>query len=361
MRWRTLLGFGHSMAIGFIMCAGASAQTPASPINATSGETAYRYSNDYLAPQNSEQVSYQLAGPETQAPAVAGNGACGGNACCDCIGNWWDNTVVFVAGDSWKGFGETPGGGWNNNFGIRSGFNTGFALGDSNLRGQVGGSLGFYDFRGRALGAGDPRELETQMFFTTGVYKRSDIEYGDAWSYGAVWDVMNDNNYGVVGDSLTLSQIRGQLGYALNECNEIGVWGAFRASDETASVVGPAGAGTQLLNLRTVNQVNFFWHHNWAFGGDTNFYVGVADGISDGTFGFNGNAPLSDTVSLFGNFNYYTPSAGPGPAGSTEDFWNVSFGIAWFPGAKASNRTVSGWRGLPLLDVANNGSFQVTP
>jgi hypothetical protein len=352
MRWRKLLGFGHFMALGFVMCAGASAQTPATPVSATSGETAYRYSNDYLAPQNSSQVSYQLAGPETQAPAAGGNGACGCNGCCDCIGNWWDNTLVFVAGDSWKGVGDA---GSNNSFGIRSGFNTGFALGNSNLRGQIGGSLGFYDFRGRALGV-NPAELETQMFLTAGVYKRSDIEFGDAWSYGAVWDVMNDNNYGVVGDALTLSQIRGQIGYALDEANEIGVWGAFRASDETATV-----AGLGAVNLRTVNQANLFWHHNWAFGGDTNVYVGVADGLSAGTFGLNGNAPLSDTVSLFGNFNYYGPSAGANPAGSMEEFWNVSFGIAWFPGAKASNRTVSGWRGLPLLDVANNGTFQITP
>jgi hypothetical protein len=66
-------------------------------------------------------------------------------------------------------------------------------------------------------------------------------------------------------------------------------------------------------------------------------------------------------VALFGGFNYYIPSAGPGPGGATEEFWNVTFGIAFYPGAKAVNPTVSGWRGLPLLDVANNGTFQVTP
>jgi hypothetical protein len=280
------------------------------------------------------------------------NDACG----CDCIGNWWDNTVIFVAGDAWKGLGEVPAGGWGNNFGVRSGFNTGFALGESNLCGQIGGSVGLYDFRGRSIGDGNDAELETQLFLTTGVYKRSEICNGDAWSYGVVWDVMNDNNYGVGGGELTLSQFRAQLGYAINECNEIGVWTAFRATDTNWDLLPGASVG-----VRPVNQGNLFWHHNWQFGGDTTIYAGVADGFSDATFGLLGNAPLSQSVALFGHFNYYAPSAPAGPAGASEEFWNVTFGLAWYPGAKAVNHTVSGWKGLPLLDVANNGTFQLTP
>jgi hypothetical protein len=37
----------------------------------------------------------------------------------------------------------------------------------------------------------------------------------------------------------------------------------------------------------------------------------------------------------------------------------VSFGIVWYPGFKAANRSVSGYSGLPLLNVADNGSFLI--
>ena len=43
----------------------------------------------------------------------------------------------------------------------------------------------------------------------------------------------------------------------------------------------------------------------------------------------------------------------------SEQYWNLSFGIVWYPGWKAANDTVSGHAGLPLLPVADNGTFMV--
>ena len=347
MRWTRFISVSHFTMLSFALCAVVSAQTPAGYYSASLQDGA-------------EVAAVESHGPACGCDVGCDNGCdsgCDGYCACDCIGNWWDNTTIFLAGDGWKGVGEIPAGGYGNNFGLRTGFNTGLGIGESNLRAQIGGSVGFYDFRGRSLGDGDNTEVETQLFLTTGVFKRSDIACGDAWAYGVVWDLMNDNNYGVGGDDLTLSQFRGQLGYAVNECNEIGVWGAVRASDDDWSV----SRGAPRTQLRTVNQGNVFWHHNWQFGADTTVYGGVADGLSQGTFGLLGNAPLSNSVALFGGFNYYAPSATAGQPGATEEFWNVTFGIAWYPGAKAVNHTVSGWKGMPLLDVANNGTFQATP
>src|SRR5262245_23029646 len=59
---------------------------------------------------------------------IAADGACVeacDDCCCDCIGNWYDNTAVFVASDAWKGIGDFF---FNNNFGYRTGFNTGHRL-----------------------------------------------------------------------------------------------------------------------------------------------------------------------------------------------------------------------------------------
>ena len=42
-----------------------------------------------------------------------------------------------------------------------------------------------------------------------------------------------------------------------------------------------------------------------------------------------------------------------------EEYWNVSFGVAIYLGGNALSRTVSGNAAVPLLPVANNGTFTV--
>ena len=93
--------------------------------------------------------------------------------------------------------------------------------------------------------------------------------------------------------------------------------------------------------------------------------VGGAEEPGEWTLGLLGQAPLNASVALFGGFNYVIPSAPSGdPAPGTsqhyaEEYWNVSFGIVWYPGCKAANPSVSGQRGLPLLPLADNGSFML--
>jgi hypothetical protein len=44
-------------------------------------------------------------------------------------------------------------------------------------------------------------------------------------------------------------------------------------------------------------------------------------------------------------------------AGSREEFWNVTAGVAYYPGGKARATSVCGHRWMPLVPVADNGSF----
>jgi hypothetical protein len=53
------------------------------------------------------------------------------------------------------------------------------------------------------------------------------------------------------------------------------------------------------------------------------------------------------------------PSAAPGAAASQQETWDIGFGIAFYPGCNARTHTVSGSCFMPLMNVANNGSFMV--
>lgn len=275
-------------------------------------------------------------------------------------GNWWDNTSLFLAADSWRTRADDD---YPGSHGFRTGFNTGLGLWDCPVRLQIGGSYAGYDLSGRDGDFGadrlHPASAEQQMFFTGGVYRRSDVCCGERCSWGAVCDVNYDNHFGEQAQEILLTQVRGIVGYAVDEANELGIWGASRANWQRLD------QDTGTYRVRGLAQASAFWHHNWSFGGDTWLYFGAAEEPAEWVLGFNGQAPLNDSIALFGGVAWGIPSA---PAGDpnfgqdqnySEEYWNLSFGIVWYPGAKAENRSVSGHRGLPLLPVADNGSFLV--
>jgi len=268
---------------------------------------------------------------------------------------WFQNSIVFIAGDGWKNIFDDDD---NNNFGLRTGFNMGIDLpGRRALRGQFGMSYGAYDFHGREgiLSRDDP--IEQQVFATAGVYKPSMVECGDPLAWGIVYDAMYSLHAGERADAITLGQLRGYVGFAVNERNEFGTWVASRMMRDFAP--------HQRVQVNATDQINLFWHHTWQLGGDTTAYVGWADDPGNVTLGLSGRVPLNNHVALFGNVHYIIPSTTGGdvhPVLRTDDVfnqesWNVSFGIVLYRGRKAVSRTVSGTFGLPLLPVADNGSF----
>ncbi len=289
-------------------------------------------------------------------------GPCGGGGglACECRlrpvhEGWLDNTLVFIAGDGWKNIFDDDD---NNNFGFRSGFNMGVRLpGGRAVRGQIGMSYGAYDFHGREelLSRDDP--IEQQIFATAGMYKRSSVTCGDKLAWGAVYDLLVADEAGERADQLRLAQLRAYVGYALGEGDEIGVWTATRLLNDYA----PA----QRVKVNVTDQANLFWHHTWKLGGDTSAYVGWADDPGSVVVGLNGRVPLNHRVALFGNVHYIIPGTTGGDLHPTlpiddvfaQEAWNVSFGISFYRGGKAVSPNVSGVFGLPLLSVADNGSF----
>lgn len=294
----------------------------------------------------------------------SGLGNCGGKG----VGNWLDNTQLFFGADAYKSLGDSGLTGFNptpfslgNSFGAVSGFNTGIRLGESRIRAQVGASYGVYDIKGRTTIAPiKDNNFEQQTFVTLGFNKRSDVCAGDRISWGTVYDQLIDHQWGWAGNEVYLSQIRSIMGYALNETNEVGVWGTLHLNNDLAGLGFPPNAA--LTRIRAMNQSNLYLRHNWAFGGNSMMYVGAVDSadIASWQLGMINVAPVSNFSSLYGNFTYVAPGSATGLVGSAEEQWNVSVGMVFYLGKKAVSRTVSGNQGTPLLPVANNGSFLIT-
>ena len=230
------------------------------------------------------------------------------------------------------------------------------------IRGQIGGSYGAYDPKGRLALIPQANEVEEQEFVTAGVYKRGDmLNDCDPISWGLVVDYFHANQWGINANTVDLTQLRGIAGYAINECTEVGGWGTFRLWDDAAAVT-VAGAPGVLTRIRAANQANAYIRRNTAFGASFMAYIGAFDraDIQSWQFGLNATAPVSCNMALYGNFNYAVPGAAAGPAGSGEEQFNVQVGLAYYFGGKAVSPSVTGDRGLPLLNVANNGSFLIT-
>ncbi len=276
-----------------------------------------------------------------------------------CGSGLMDNTALFFAGDGWKSNTDDDN---NNNFGFRAGFNSGLGLGSLPIRAQIGASYGGYNFYGRE-NSDDINEAgtEQQVFLTGGIYMPSDVCCGRRLSWGVVWDYMHGENYGEDAWNVNLHQVRGRIGYALSEANEVGVWGAFSVIDDTV-----IDQDEDEVPFRAMSQASVYWKRNWAYGADTTVYVGGAEEPGQLVLGLRGHAPLSCRVALFGNIHYIVPSTSPGdsdPNGFDDSYadetWNVTFGIVFYPGAKAASHSVSGHCGLPYLPVADNGTFAV--
>lgn len=316
-------------------------------------------------------ASFCDSGPDRDNGCQSLGNSCGkklGNGCGNGVGNWLDNTQVFFGADGYKSLGDSALSGFfplpfslGNSFGAVTGFNTGLRLGDSQVRAQVGASYGVYDFKGRTTTAPIKNDsLEQQTFLTGGFYKRSDVCAGDRISWGTVYDQFIGHQWGWANNEVNLGQFRSIIGYALNETNEIGLWGTMHINNDSASLGFPPGA--VLTNIRAMNQMNAFLRHQWAFGGNSMMYVGGVDraDVAAWQLGMINLAPVSKSASLYGNFTYVAPSSATGLVGASEDQWNASVGLVLYLGKNAVSRTVSGNQGMPLLPVANNGSFLIT-
>ena len=290
----------------------------------------------------------------TTRPVADDAATANGNDCCDeaGCGGHFDNMYIFGASDGWAGPLDDDDG---NNFGFRFGFNAGMPIDECRgIGAQFGMSYGAYNFHGRDSG-NEESSIEEQWLFTLGIFKRADLcaPCPDRISWGFVYDHMVTDNIGEDGWEISLGMFRGQVGYALSHSDEVGLMASIRADDDEVD-----GSSNNEDATSAFDQLSVFWHHKWPFSADTTVYTGIVEDVGEWIFGAKGEVPISNCVSLFGGVHYILPStSGGSDPNYAEEVWNVSAGVAYYPGGNAASKSVTGRRWMPLLPVADNGSF----
>jgi hypothetical protein len=266
----------------------------------------------------------------------------------DSAGNkWLDDLSLFLGLDGSKAPEDL---GINANFGLRGAVNWGLPLWEEHGLGlQVGSAINYSQTAVRVLRSVDGTRDRTQVFTTVGLFQRT--AFGLNW--GLVYDFLDERYY----EGLDLSQWRGQVGYALDDRNEVGIWGTLHDRGDHGTVAGES------FHLRSITQGNFYWRHIWCNEMVTRIWAGIAEEhgrfvlVAPGNtpvhhpfvFGADLYVPITDRLSLWGEANFITPN----DTGTV----TATLGFAFYPGAGAK-RTV---RSLfaPLLPLANNATFAV--
>jgi len=330
-----------------------------------------------LAADELQWISPDGQGQETLAsygkPAPAAPAACDQNLACNacesCRGCGADcdecprlGLVGFSGIDTFRGISD---GTYQNNFGVVTGLNAGIPLADTGLAWQMGMSYGIYDFEGRVSAVNENSSAQTQTFITTGFYHKA--KDGHRLSFGVVYDWMLNDNWGVYATDQTLSQWRGQIEFALNQCNSIGVYGTLRDRDGDNLRRIPGYLLPRHIYTRSINQANVFFHHKFEMGADGRIWFGVPErdrlagegSLGEWLAGFQIEVPLSQRLALYAGAQYMKPSASPGNGGSVEDGYDACIGLVFYPGRNAFSPALNGSCSTPYMPVANNSSFMV--
>jgi hypothetical protein len=248
-----------------------------------------------------------------------------------------------------------PDGSYSDNTGAYLSLNFGMPIplfSEEGLGFQLGGSYGLYDWSGRANLFGNPKELQQQGFFTTGLFWTTPCCSG--FNFGLVYDLMFNRNFGCFVVDANFSQVRFKGGYLMDCCDEFGFWGTA-AVDKASNHV----ASDERIKYKAINQVSLFWQHNFCMGAETMIWAGMpySDGLKKhsraGSFlvGASFRVPLNDCWSINGHASYMRTRSSKGIEESKGYGSNVCIGLVYAFGCG------KGYSSRPYLPVADNSSF----
>jgi len=143
-------------------------------------------------------------------------------------------------------------------------------------------------------------------------------------------------------EEVSYHQVRTEISLKSPRGREFGFWSTTSTNENT--ILGSTYA--------TVDMYALFYR--WNFGRNYECRLwGGATGESEGIFGGEFQAPLSDRWSVLSEFNYLITDKNAGLEGVQEEAWNVGINLVWHMGRTARRGSRSPYR--PLFAVANNG------
>lgn len=288
--------------------------------------------------------------------------------------SWWDGLQVITGFESYQGHSDSAASFQDittNNFGGRIGANLGLPLlVDQNIGLQLAANFGVYDFKGRVI---DPAVAnrsplpEYQTFVTVGLFRNCDLDRHRV-SWGFAYDWMFAEQFSDSAVPVTLRQVRGQVGLALNPSDEVGVGGTINDGSDLV-------LGGPLLSRRfeALSYGYGFWRHVFESGADSKLWIGVPDSVALGQnqdisidllVGAVGRAPITDKWAFYGQVTYGNPSSHAGGirngpfntlVGGPRDMYSqVFFGLEYRCGGRSNTVCDAGW--LPYLSGGDHAS-----
>ncbi len=223
----------------------------------------------------------------------------------------------------------------DSNFGFHEGVNiSGRAPFVGLLFPQLSYQLGYQAVQSRLHGTATSTDDRSQQFVTAGLFRRVNTGI----QYGVVWDLMEDD----LDTDVTLQQIRGEISLKSPQGREVGFWFTSSTDDDTSLGVV----------YETVDQYAAFYRWNFGNGYESRLWGG-ATGDSEGLFGGDFYAPLSNRWSLQTGFNYLITDVADGLTGVSQESWNIGINLVWHLGNTAKRGSRSPYR--PMFAVADNG------
>jgi hypothetical protein len=257
------------------------------------------------------------------------------------------NVEMTAAYDHFRGL---PDGSWNGNNGAVVTANISSDIW-CDLTGQIGVSYGLYNWDGREnLVFDSPQCVLNEAFVTAGL----------GYTYrgvvaGIVYDRIFTDNFGINNLTPTFDQLRLKAGYEVCR-EEIGIWGTVHLETAHRTSIGIP------ITFRAVDQVNFYWTHNFANCAKTTVWAGLPyrcslmyPGRIVGSYilGFAAKAPLTRCLYL-DTYGSYMGARNTTPLRRSRCYAsNISLGFTYYFNEPCFCNDTA------VMPVANNSNFLI--
>ncbi len=261
----------------------------------------------------------------------------------------WFALDVFTGVEGFKGPEDI--GNANGNFGVRAGVNAAVPVFQRwGIGLQAGLAADISNLKGSPYPFFDTATTRDQYFVTVGMFQRINRGEGSAFTWGFVYDFLQDNYY----SALDMGQWRVKGEYEFDPCDAIGIDASIPDRGSTGQLPDLLTGGVDLFSFRPLTQGSVYWSHTFNNYATLIGRFGVAERPSNLVFGADYHVPLTQNLALTGTFTYIMPNVGAGFPGQDEEVWNVGVGLEFVPGGFRHGGL---GRLRPFIPVADNGSF----